>query len=114
MSWLALGGGLEQVPNAAADALSGEVCTLRERVAQLYAAPFDAIFDSAQAAAELRRVDRGQATALLLGPVVVGKLSTLADFDYRGCACAAVEGFLYVYAKAGDDISSADTESAGV
>lgn len=114
MSWLALGGGLEQVPDPA-DVVPGrgEMHTLRERVARLYAEPFDAIFDSAQAAAELHAVDRGQAAALLLGPVVVGKLSTLADFDYRECARAAVEGFLHVYAKTPAQISAVDTESAG-
>lgn len=96
MSWLALGSGLEQVPNPAD---IGEVRTLRERVAQLYAEPFEAIFDSPQAAAALRDVDRGQAVALLLGPVVVGKLSTLADFDYQACARAAVAGFLHAFAR---------------
>ncbi|MEZ0362499.1 TetR/AcrR family transcriptional regulator [Mycobacterium sp. pUA109] len=110
MSWLALGSGLDQVPNPPD---GGEMQTLRERVAQLYAAPFDAIFDSPQAAAELRDVDRGQAAALLLGPIVVGRLSTLADFDYQECARAAVDGFLHVYGRPAADLSAADTESAG-
>jgi AcrR family transcriptional regulator len=99
MSWLALGGGIEQLPGYQSGAHdSPEVRTLRERVAQLYAAPFDAIWDSPQAA-ELRDFDRAQAAALLLGPVVLGKLSTLADFDYRACALAAVNGFLATYGK---------------
>lgn len=104
MSWLALGSGLEQLPNPAD---SGEVRTLRERVAQLYAEPFEAIFDSPQARAQLRDVDRGQAVALLLGPVVVGKLSTLADFDYQACARAAVRGFLHAFAR--DDLPQASS-----
>lgn len=94
MSWLALGSGLDQVPTD-----SAEVRTLRERVAQLYAEPFDEIFDSPQAAAELIDIDRGQAVALLLGPLVVGRLSTLADFDYQACARAAVTGFLHTFAR---------------
>ena len=116
MSWLALGGGIEQLPGQGAHD-SPEVRTLRERVAQLYAAPFDAIFDSPQAAAELADVDRAQAVVLLLGPVVLGKLSTLADFDYRACALAAVNGFLATYAKdcANDpaEVSSAGSGPGG-
>lgn len=112
MSWLALGGGLEQMPDAGG---SREVGTLRERVAQLYVAPFEAIFESPQAVAELGHVDRAQAAALLLGPVALGKLSTLADFDYRECARVAVEGFLHVYRKRpAADITAASSESAGV
>jgi AcrR family transcriptional regulator len=62
-SWLALGGGLD--PSwwgGARDAVSTEsdaVRTLRERVAEQYAAPFDAIFDSPDAAL-LGDVDRTQ------------------------------------------------------
>ena len=109
-SWLALGGGLEHLPAASE---GREMRTLRERVAQLYAAPFDAILDSPQAARELLDVDRAQAAALLLGPVVLGKLSTLAGFDYQECARAAVDGFLHVYGRPKADVSSASTESAG-
>ncbi len=54
-------------------------------------APFDAVFDSPQAA-ELGEVERSRAIALL----VLGRLSTLPDFDYRECAYAAVDGFLHV------------------
>lgn len=114
MSWLALGGGLGQVPGAADVApASEEVLSLRERVATLYAAPFEAIFESPAAARELVAVDRAQAAALLLGPVVLGKLSTLADFDYQECARAAVAGFLHVYGRPEVEITSASTESAG-
>jgi hypothetical protein len=31
--------------------------------------------------------------------VVLGRISTVAGFDYRQCAQAAVDGFLAVYAK---------------
>jgi len=94
ISWLALGGGIDQLPRD-----SVEIRTLRERITQQYSAPFDAVFDSPQAKAELGEVDREQAIALLLGPILLGKLSTLTDFDYRECARAAVEGFLATHAK---------------
>jgi AcrR family transcriptional regulator len=97
MSWLALGRDLDGLPepqdSQAAD--SAAITTLRERIAQQYAAPFDAIFDSPDAA-ELGDVDRSRAIAMLIGPLVLGRLSTLPDFDYRECALAAVDGFLYV------------------
>ena len=76
---------------AAAAADSAAITTLRERIALQYAAPFDAIFDSPEAA-ELGEVDRSRAIALLIGPLVLGRLSTLPDFDYRECARAAVDG----------------------
>jgi AcrR family transcriptional regulator len=94
ISWLALGGGIDQLPRD-----SVEIRTLRERITQQYSAPFDAVFDSPQAKAELGEVDREQAIALLLGPILLGKLSTLTDFDYRECARAAVEGFLATHAE---------------
>jgi len=100
MYWLALGGDLEKLPTTRGTrADSAEVATLRERVAQQYAEPFNAIFDSPQAAGELADVDRTMAIALLLGPVLVGRISTVAAFDYRECANAAVDGFLAVYGK---------------
>ncbi len=68
--------------------------SLRERIAEQYSAPFDAIFDSPQAAAELGPVDRTTAFALLIGPLAFGRISTLAEFDYRTVAIAAVDGFL--------------------
>ena len=101
MSWLALGGDLEQMrwgkDKRASE--SAEVQTLRERVAQQYAAPFDAIFDSPSAIAALGEIDRTRAVSLLLGPIVLGKLSTLANFDYREIAEVAVDGFLATHAK---------------
>jgi AcrR family transcriptional regulator len=101
MSWLALGRDMEQLPESGHRAIgqSPEVNTLRERIAQQYAAPFDAIFDSPQAAAELGEVDRTMAISLLIGPVVLGRISTVPGFDYRECARAAVDGFLAVYGK---------------
>lgn len=113
MSWLSLGRDLEGLPEPrhtpAAD--SAAITTLRERIAQQYAAPFDAIFDSPDAD-ELGEVDRSRAIALLIGPLVLGRLSTLPDFDYRECAYAAVDGFLHVQ-RAQHRASSADVESAG-
>ena len=113
MSWLALGRDLEELPEPrhtrAGD--SASITTLRERIAQQYAAPFDAIFDSPEAA-ELGEVDRSRAIALLIGPLVLGRLSTLPDFDYRECAHAAVDGFLHVQ-RAPLRASAASIESAG-
>lgn len=110
MSWLALGRDLDGLPeprdSQAAD--SAAITTLRERIAQQYAAPFDAIFDSPDAA-ELGDVDRSRAIAMLIGPLVLGRLSTLPDFDYRECALAAVDGFLYVQCHQNAEA----TESAG-
>jgi AcrR family transcriptional regulator len=115
MSWLALGPDLEQLPEArqtrAVD--SPAVSTLRERIAQQYAAPFDAIFDSPEAA-QLGDIDRSRAIALLIGPVVLGRLSTLPDFDYRECARAAVDGFLYVQGTQKNSLNATGSESAGV
>jgi AcrR family transcriptional regulator len=114
MSWLALGPDLEGLPEPrhrhAAD--SAAITTLRERLAQQYAAPFDAIFDSPEAIAELGEVDRSRAIALLIGPSVLGRLSTLPDFDYQECARAAVDGFLHVQ-RAQRRASAASTETAG-
>ena len=110
--WLALGPDMEHLPGRTEDTDSPEVRTLRERVAQQYGAPFDAIFDSPDAQRELGDVDRAQAIMLLIGPLVAGRISTLADFDYRECARAAVDGFLAVHRI--DEITSASSESAGV
>jgi AcrR family transcriptional regulator len=112
MSWLALGRDLAELPesrhNRTAD--SPAITTLRERLAQQYAAPFDAILDSPEAA-ELGEVDRSRAIALLMGPLVLGRLSTLPEFDYRECARAAVDGFLHVQ-RAQARTSAASNESA--
>lgn len=111
--WLALGPDMERIPGTA-DTDSTEISTLRERIAQQYGAPFDAIFDSPEAAAELGEVDRAQAIMLLIGPVVAGRISTLTAFDYRECARKAVEGFLAVHRKpAAAEVTSARPESAG-
>jgi AcrR family transcriptional regulator len=110
--WLALGPDMEHMPGRTEDTDSPEVRTLRERVAQQYGAPFDAIFDSPDAQQELGDVDRAQAIMLLIGPLVAGRISTLADFDYRECARAAVDGFLAVN-RVGE-ITSASSGSAGV
>jgi AcrR family transcriptional regulator len=114
MSWLALGPDLEELPEPgdASAANSCSITSLRERIAQQYAAPFDAVFDSPEAAAELGEVDRSRAIAMLIGPLVLGRLSTLPDFDYRECAHAAVDGFLHVQ-RAQQRANAASTESAG-
>jgi AcrR family transcriptional regulator len=110
MSWLALGRDLQELPASRQSRTddSSAISTLRERLAQQYAAPFDAIFDSPDAA-ELGEIDRSRAIALLMGPVVLGRLSTLPDFDYRECTRAAVDGFLHVQRQQ----SSADNDIRG-
>jgi len=114
MSWLALGRDLEQLPESHPTRTgdSPAINTLRERIAQQYAAPFDAIFDSPEAD-ELGDIDRSRAIALLMGPVVLGRLSTLPDFDYRECAMAAVDGFLHVQRSQSEPLTEARSESAG-
>jgi AcrR family transcriptional regulator len=124
MSWLSLGGDLDRLPGAPhrGSPDSPEVRTLRERVAEQYAAPFDAILSSPEATAELGDVDRAEAAALLLGPIALGKLSTLPDFDYRRIAVAAVDGFLATHRKKSGEVrhrkksgevSAPSSESAG-
>lgn len=98
LTWLASGpdaGDYSDVRQADSDTAG----PLRARIIALYSVPFDAIFDSPQAAAEIEVPDRMRAIALLIGPLVLGRLSTLADFDYRACAEAAVDGFLATHAK---------------
>jgi AcrR family transcriptional regulator len=98
LTWLASGpeaGDYSEVRQADSDAAG----PLRARIIQLYSVPFDAIFDSPQAADEIEVPDRIQAIALLIGPLILGRLSTVADFDYRTCAEAAVDGFLATHAK---------------
>jgi AcrR family transcriptional regulator len=112
MSWLALGRDLEGLPEPHTNSTdSPAISTLRERIAQQYAAPFDALFDSPEAA-ELGEVDRSRAIAMLIGPLVLGRLSTLPDFDYHECALAAVDGFLHVQ-RAQGRAGAASIESAG-
>ncbi|GAB3217303.1 TetR/AcrR family transcriptional regulator [Mycolicibacterium hippocampi] len=98
MAWLSLGPDMAAVPTAG-QAGSQEVMSLRERIAEQYSAPFVALFDGPQAAAELGPVDRTMAFALLIGPLAFGRISTLVDFDYRAVATAAVDGFLATFAK---------------
>lgn len=100
MAWLSLGPDIGHLPDAHdGDVSSPEMRSLRERIAQQYSAPFDVIFDGPEAAAELETVDRTVALALLIGPLAFGRLSTLADFDYRSVAIASVDGFLKSFAK---------------
>ena len=47
-----------------------------------------------------------------VGPLILGRLSTLADFDYHTSTEAAVDGFLATHART-KPISAASTESAG-
>lgn len=113
MAWLSLGPDIGQLPEALhSDTLSPEMHSLRERIAQQYSAPFDVILDGPQAAAELRPVDRPMAFALLIGPLAFGRISTLAEFDYRAVAVASVDGFLKSFAKE-TGISEPSTESEG-
>lgn len=110
MTWMASGpdvGTYSEVQQPDSDAVG----TLRSRIIALYSAPFDAILDGAQAAEELDEVDRIQTIALLIGPLILGKLSTVADFDYRACAEASVDGFLATHAKKPSKITSASSES---
>jgi AcrR family transcriptional regulator len=111
MAWLSLGPDIGQLPDRHAEVGSPQMRSLRERIAEQYSAPFDAIFDSPQAAAELKPVDRSMAFALLIGPLAFGRISTLADFDYQAVAVAAVDGFLKCFAK--EPITAASNESAG-
>jgi hypothetical protein len=112
MSWLTLGGDLERLPGSPrrGSSESPEVQTLRERVAEQYAAPFEVILSSPQAIAELGEVDRTEAAALLLGPIALGKLSTLPDFDYRAVAVSAVDGFLATHRLTAKGFSAASNE----
>ncbi|ULE33885.1 TetR/AcrR family transcriptional regulator [Mycobacterium sp. IDR2000157661] len=109
MTWLASGPDAGVYP-AGAQSDSDSVGTLKSRIIQLYSAPFDAILDSADADAELDETDRIQTLALLIGPLILGKLSTVAEFDYRACAEAAVDGFLATHARKPRGLSAPSTE----
>lgn len=73
---------------------SRETHTLRRHVLEHYAQAFDEIFDSPAAVATLGPVNRTEATALLLGPVIFGTITLSCDFDHRACARSAVDAFL--------------------
>jgi AcrR family transcriptional regulator len=112
LTWLASGpdaGAYSEVRQTDSDAVG----SLRARIIQHYSVPFDAIFDSPQAVAEVDVTDRIQAIALLIGPLILGKLSTVANFDYRACVESAVDGFLVTHAKKKPSITAANSESAG-
>jgi AcrR family transcriptional regulator len=112
MTWLASGPDLGPASEVMQPDADSPVGTLKERILQTYSVPFDAIFTSPQAVAqlgELSESDRIQAIALLIGPLILGRLSTLADFDYHACARSAVDGFLATHSR----LSAANTESAG-
>lgn len=111
-AWLALGSDLQELPEPRHNDAESAMSTLRARIAQQYAAPFDVIFDSPEAVAELGNVDRSRAIALLIGPVALGRLSTLPDFDYRETVQAAVDGFLHVQ-RTQARATAASTDSAG-
>jgi AcrR family transcriptional regulator len=113
MTWLASGPDLGPWSEVREAETGGAVGSLRERILQSYSAPFDAIFDGPAAGdLHLDEKDRLLAIALLIGPLILGRLSTLADFDYHACAEAAVDGFLATHGRRGD-VSAANTESAG-
>ncbi|MGH3644400.1 MAG: TetR/AcrR family transcriptional regulator [Mycobacterium sp.] len=115
MSWLSLGPDIDRLPEMRHnDTSSPEMRSLRERIAQQYSAPFDVIFDSPLAAAELKPVDRTMALALLIGPLAFGSMSTLAEFDYQRVAVAAVDGFLKCFAREpGAGVNATSTGSGG-
>jgi AcrR family transcriptional regulator len=111
MAWMASGPDAPAYSDVRATD-SDAVGALRAHIIQLYSVPFDAIFDTPEAADELDVPDRMEAIALLIGPLILGRLSTVADFDYRGCAEAAVDGFLATHAKK-RRLSAPSTESEG-
>jgi hypothetical protein len=113
MAWLSLGPDIGQLPDRH-DVGSPEMRSLRERLAEQYSAPFEAIFGSPQAAAELEPVDRTMAFALLIGPLAFGRISTLADFDYQAVAVAAVDGFLKCFAKEPPEYRASSSSEAGI
>jgi hypothetical protein len=112
MAWLSLGPDIGRLPDRH-EVGSPQIRSLRERLAEQYSAPFDAIFDSPQAAAELKPVDRTMAFALLIGPLAFGRISTLADFDYQAVAVAAVDGFLKCFAKEPPEYRASSSSEVG-
>lgn len=108
MAWVSFGPEMPRIP----DGSSPGVQTLRQRIAEEYSAPFIRLLESPQAVTELEPVDLNTALALLIGPLTFGRVSTLADFDYRAVAAAAVDAFLTTYSRR--PVSAASTEPEGV
>ncbi len=103
LAWLSLGvdldaGSMERVRGGG----GAEMLTLRERVADQFLRPFEEVLSSTEAVAQLGDVDRVSAVALLLGPLAMGRLSTLPSFDYDTVARAAVDGFVAVHGNRSD------------
>ncbi|GGF08472.1 TetR family transcriptional regulator [Williamsia phyllosphaerae] len=100
LAWLSLGAGLDETYGARGeDPDRVEQRTLRERVADQYLWPFDEVLSSADAVELLGQVDRITAMALIIGPLAMGRLSTLPTFDYEAIARAAVDGFLATHSR---------------
>lgn len=100
LAWLSLGvdldaGSVDRVRGAE----GSEMLTLRERVADQFLRPFDEVLSSPDAVDLLGDVDRVVAVALLIGPLAMGRLSTLPSFDYEAVARAAVDGFMAVHTR---------------
>lgn len=93
LAWLSLGADLGAGFRAGGPDELVEQRTLRERVAEQYLRPFDEVLGTPEAVAQLGHVDRITAMALLVGPLAMGRLSTLTTFDYEAVARAAVDGF---------------------
>ncbi|GAA2055183.1 TetR/AcrR family transcriptional regulator [Williamsia deligens] len=98
LAWLSLGvdldtGSVDRVREGA------EMLTLRERVADQFLRPFDEVLSSPDAVELLGDVDRVLAMSLLIGPLAMGRLSTLPSFDYEKTARAAVDGFVALHAR---------------
>ncbi|MFB1295541.1 TetR/AcrR family transcriptional regulator [Mycobacterium sp. pW049] len=108
MAWVSFGPEMPRIPDPGS---SPGVQTLRQRIAEEYSAPFTRLLESPQAVAELKPVDLNTALALLIGPLAFGRVSTLADFDYRAVAAAAVDAFLTTYSRR--PLNAASTEPEG-
>lgn len=103
LAWLSLGvdldaGSVDRVRGAGGAAM----LTLRERVADQFLRPFDEVLSSPEAMAAFGDVDRVTAVALLIGPLAMGRLSTLPSFDYETVARAAVDGFVALHDRRTD------------
>ncbi len=100
LAWLSLGADLAESYGPLGDAAERvEQRSLRERVADQYLRPFDEVLSSPDAVELLGQVDRITAMALIIGPLVMGRLSTLTTFDYESVARVAVDGFLATHTR---------------